>query len=517
MNRTLAVLAALAAALGLLAWMLTRPPAGDDTGAARVATETADGVRENADLVRPEPRDAETRVASTAPAVQAEPEPAAAPEPPAPAPEEPRPEYEPDAKEPLSILVVDPDQAPVAGAKVEIIGLRSESSSGSWYGYRGDTPVATTDANGRATLDRWVWVNQDGRVRAVDLVVEHPEFVPFRDSSFPLDSEVVPLERGATVVVTGWHGDPSNVIQDVRISADRGASLGRDAWVQLPDGRLSTSRLKPGPHLVLITYEDEDLGTLVSDPHEFEVGEVGWETLHLELLGPFRLIGELDPDVPRPVVNGKVRAVLRTASYAGPDAVLALEKDADVAADGSFVVEGVRPGDCFVVALCEGWTSERLPPTSLRDAGIYLGEEVTEERKQKALAEAEPWTWTYPRVALPQESPPFVVPMVETGTLEVTIVGPNGAPLRGAMVHLSPNYRVRYIGSSIFPFREWSAETDLDGIARLADIPPDEDLWVSAGAEGMQMTAEDRETTPSVEIVPGETATIRIQLEAKPR
>ncbi|MEM9379383.1 MAG: carboxypeptidase-like regulatory domain-containing protein [Planctomycetota bacterium] len=513
MQRNLVVLAALAASLGLFAWILTRPPTQDSGAASRVAPEVDAEAPETADLARPAATGAETRVAPEAPAAIEEPGPS-----PEEAPEaEPAAAYEPDATRPLAVLVVDPDGAPVAGAEVKIIGLRSESSSGSWYGYRGEAPSTTTDANGRATLDRWVWVNQDGRVRAVDLVVEHPEFVPFRESSFPLDQEVVTLERGATVVVTGWHGDPSNVVRDVRISADRGASLGRDAWSELPDGRLSTSRLQPGGHLLLITYEHPELGTLVSEPHEFTVGEVGWETLHLELLGPFRLVGELDPDVPRPVVNGRVRAVMRTASFAGPDAVLAMEKDVDVAADGTFVVEGVRPGDGFVVALCEGWTSERLPPTTLRDAGIHLGGEVTEQRKREALAEAEPWTWTYPRLDLPQESTPFVVPMVETGTVDVTIAGPDGAPLPGATAYLSPNYRVRSIGSSIFPFRDWQAVADADGVARITDIPPTDSLWVSAGASGMQMSAEDRETTPSVAIEPGGTATIRIQLERKTR
>ncbi|MEM9799078.1 MAG: hypothetical protein AAGA20_02065 [Planctomycetota bacterium] len=388
----------------------------------------------------------------------------------------------------LKLKVIDPDGAAVEGAVVSISGMRSSAQPGAWISYyRGTPPKGTTDANGEVSLEHVVWVDQDGLVSGVDLNVEHPDFVPFRNSSFQLDTKVVELQRGATVVVTGWHGDPSNTITDIQIQLDQRASLGMSAWKPQPDGRLSTSRLTPGLHLLAIAYEDEELGTLRSAPHQFTLGTVGWETIHLELLDPMRLEGELDPRVPRPVEDGFVRIVIRSGGLEGVP-VLTRTLDVEVESDGSFVVEDVRPGQAFIVAIAGGWASAKLPhPTDPDDT-------------------------VFPTVDLPQDVTPFVVPMVETGRLEVTVLGPDGEPAE-ATVFANPNYRVRGVGSSIVPGRDWAAATNDEGVATFPDVPANEGMPMGVSAPGLQLPEEDRIEGLSVSVKSGETATLEIRME----
>lgn len=173
-----------------------------------------------------------SRVESRAPAAGA-PEPRAAgavePVPPPVAPEAEEPDLE--AQLPLDLVVVDEQAQPVFDAAIRIEGLRSESSPGSWFQFRGTPAVARTDPNGRARIDYWKWVDVDGRTVSVDLGVTHPEFVPFRDDSFavgPGERRVV-LARGAVVSVRAWHGTPSRVVTDIEIQLEREAALGPKA------------------------------------------------------------------------------------------------------------------------------------------------------------------------------------------------------------------------------------------------------------------------------------------------
>lgn len=422
--------------------------------------------------------------------------------------------YDADAKATLRLRIVDPDGSPVPDAVVTINGLRSKTEQGTWFGYRGTEPKGSSGPDGWVSLLHYVWVNRDGESSGVDLTVEHPEFVPFNDHSFTLDTEVVVLERGATVVCTAWFRDESATLPDTLVEADRASGVGRSDWTPLADGRLATSRFAPGVHCVTVSIEHPELGKLYSMPTTFEVGPVGWETLHVQIMEPVRLQGELDPRVPRPVVNGKVRAIFRGGGVTHLDPLITRSVDVDVAPDGSFVLENARPGECFLFALAEGWAVQRERPATPQEAGIRLTGEENAEAAQTELAALPPGRFVYPSAALPMPmaDQPYVLPMEPTGSLEVTVSGPDG-PIKDAFAIVNPNYRVRLVGSNIVPWREWNARTDAEGQARFHDLPSDASVWITAAAGGFQMSAEDRKTMPSTPIQSGETSRLEIILE----
>ena len=420
--------------------------------------------------------------------------------------------YDADAKTTLRLRVVDPDGLPVPDAVIRISGMRSVTNEGSWYDYRGTEPLGRSGPDGWVSLEHFVWVNQDGQVCAVDLNVEHPEFVPLRDSRFSLDTDVVVLQRGATVVCTAWFRDQSTPILDLQVQADRQSGVGRSSWAPLADGRLATSRFAPGTHCVTVSIEHPELGRLYSMPTTFEVGEVGWETLHLQLMEPVRLEGELDARVPRPVVDGRVLAVFRGGGTTYSSPLVSSEMEVEVAPDGTFVLENARPGKCFLFALAEGWTVQRGRPATLEEAGIELTDETNTQAAHDQLAALPRERFVYPSVDLPMSAEPYVLPMEPTGSLELTVMGPDG-PLRNANTNVSPSYRVHLVGSAIVPWRDWSGRTDANGMVRFDDLPFDASLSVAASAEGLRMSAEDRKSLPSAPIQPGETSSLEIILE----
>lgn len=393
-----------------------------------------------------------------------------------------------EARTPITIRVVDASDAPVPEASVEIWAMRSVDEPGAHSLYRGEQPFGETDREGRVELDHWEWVSIDSRTGQVTLQITHPDFVTFTgDVPIGPGERVVRLDRGATVVVTGWYGSPSNVIEDLALEVDREAKLAPDAWKRLADGRLATNRLPAGMHWIVASHDHAELGRLSSTAEGFEVGEVGWETLHLELHPPIAFVGELDASVPRPVVDGHVMLVLTAGGVSGGGPSLSQRFEADVQPDGSFVLPDLRPGTGRIFALCRGWSSKR--------------EDLDRGRP------------TLQRAEVPQVDAPHVVRMERTGTLEVTVLGPSGAPVEGATVNASPNVVVRRVGAWIHPWRDWTSTTGPDGIARIEDLPPTEYLWFGASADGLRMTAADRVETPEVEIHSGETTFREIQLE----
>jgi len=417
------------------------------------------------------------------------------------------------AKVPISIKVLDDTDTPVAGATVTIWAMRREDAGGH-YLYRGEQPFGETDREGVVELDHWQWVTIDGRTGEVTLRVTHPDFVTFSgDVTIGPGQHVVHLERGATVVVTGWHGVPSNVILDLKLRVDREAKLGSDAWGPLEDGRLSTTQISPGTHWIVASHEHPELGLLSSAATRFEVGDVGWETLHLELHGPIDFVGRLDSSVPRPVADGHVMLVLRSGGLLANEPVLSQSFEAMVESDGSFVIAGLRPGDGQVFALCRGWSSTKTLADDPLQIGIQLGETASAEERRRQVEDAGDRAYILQRAEVPQVDTPYVVQMEPTGALEVTVLSPGGTAVEGASVRTGPNVRVMGVGSWIHPWRDWSATTGPDGVARIEDLPPTHGLWFVASADGLRMTAEDRAETPAADIPSGHTASSEIHLE----
>jgi hypothetical protein len=420
-----------------------------------------------------------------------------------------------EAKSPIVIRVVDDLDAPVADAEVSIWAMRPAQPGSGHYLNRGDPSLSSTDHEGRVHLEHWDWVTIDFRTGQVTIIVEHPNFVTYKgDLDIRPGEHVVHLERGATVVVTGWVADPTNVVHDLTLRVDRESNLGADAWCFLPDGRKATNRLPPGPHWIVATHMHSKLGRMSSAPQHFEVGGVGWETLHLQLHAPIDFVGQLDAAVPRPITAGHVQLVLTSGGLGGSRINLSDRYEAPIDTDGTFVIQDVRPGDGQIFALCRGWSSIETLADDPRQVGMTFSREPTEERKREELAMLGQRAFILQRAQVPQVESPIVVLMQRTCSLEVTILGPHGGPLEGAHLGASPTVRVMGVGSWIYPWRDWSAKTDANGVARIDNLPAHDDLWFHASAAGMRMSKRDRENPPRVSVSPGEVTTATLRLES---
>jgi len=419
------------------------------------------------------------------------------------------------ARDWLEIRVVDPGGLPVFDAELSIDGVRKEEDAGSWYEMRDGPATARTDAQGLARISYVRWVDIDGRTNEVDLEVKHPEFVAFRDSSFAIGSGQHPvvLQRGATVVVSGWFGSPELVLTDIVVQADRDAQLSHKAWKREADGRLSTSRLAPGKHLLWLTSEGQEHGKLASAIESFELSENEWKELHIELHALAVLQGRLDDSVPRPVLDGHVMLNLHQGGLGADEPSIDRDFESVVHDDGTFEVPDLPPGKGQIIALCRGWISRRTRADSPEEAGMSFGNyEPTPDEIEEAMRDMGDQAFEPQRISLPSSSP-FVVAMEPTGALEVTVRTQDGGPLAGALIAASPNVSWIGVGSTIFPWGEWNATTDSAGRARIENLPPDHGLWVDAGHSSFRMPRAQRDDSPRVPIVSGQTATFEFTLE----
>ncbi|MBL4770658.1 MAG: hypothetical protein JKY61_05850 [Planctomycetes bacterium] len=413
-----------------------------------------------------------------------------------------------NSKVPITIRVLDETNTPVAMATVRVYAMLSDDNPNEHFQYRGVPVGGTTDHDGRLKLDIWEWVNIDGRAREVTLQVTHEAFVIFTGNILIGSTEsVIYLERGPTVVVTGWYGAHSKIIRNLELHIDDETDLGLNAWSPLLDGRLATNRIPKGVHWIVASYTHPKLGRMSSLAERFEVQEFGWETLHLELHPTTTFIGQLDASVPRPIINGKIMLIMHSESLDASDPVISKGFPSDIAPDGSFTIPNLRPGVGQFFALCQGWSSSKgaLDTTLHR---TVQGESLPSEAGNSQ-------THLLQHTRVPQIDNPYIVLMERTGSLKVTVSGSIGDPLESATVYAMPNINVTGVGSWAHPWRHWVATTDATGIARIHNVPPTPSLRFGVSAKGLQMNARARENTPVVAIQSGKEASTAIRLVNK--
>lgn len=506
MKRTIAAAVIVISALAILLWRSRREPGTAELHPAAAPTRSAPAAV-STETKEPAPTPGRVEVSSSG---ESGPAPVAIGTPGA------NPEADLAARDWLEVTVLDPEGRPVPGAQLSIGGVRKAGDATSWYGMRDGTATAHSDAQGRARISYTRWVDLEGLTNGVDLEVTHAEFVPFRDSSFPIGpgEHTVVLRRGAMVIVSGWLGSREVVIQELDVRVDRESQLPSKNWTRVRDGRLSTTRLAPGKHLIWLAHASEAHGRLASAIESFELAENESKELHLELHRLQAQSGRLDAAVPRPVLDGHVRVNLNQGG-SGMDPSISRDFEAPVNADGTFELADLPPGRGQIIALCRGWVSRRTPFDPLEAATRRLGREPTFGEIELAFQEEAPESLEAQRITVPTPGP-LVVAMERAGSLQVTVRAQDGAPLAGALVSTSPNVSFIGVGSTLFPWREWSAETDASGLARIDDLPPQESLLVQAYKSGFRTASRDRERIPSVAIVSGQTTELVLGLESKP-
>ena len=415
-----------------------------------------------------------------------------------------------DVRDQLLVRVVDVHQVPIPGARLKIDGLR-KANDGSAYGMRGEPGVAITDAEGNARIAYTRWVDIDAKAAEVDLAVDHPEFIAFRDSSFAIAAEprTVVLQQGPMVRLTAWCRTPTLLVRNVTIRVDWNSRVPDSAWRRAPDGTFTTTRVPIGNHLVAVHHESAELGKVRSRIVAFEIAPGQQLTdVFVELRPLVTLRGRLAPEVPRPIVDGRIVLNLH-ARLEG--AALAFEHEARIAADGTFVMPDLPEGSGQLIAWCQGWASREVV-RSAAEVDREIPASISGEARQ-SLLEGRLSIDRGPPIIADSAMQDVVVAMDRTGVLEVHVTDLAGVPLPGVMVGASPNVTWCRHWSDVLPWSKWEAATDGLGIARIHGLPADPELAFGIESSTYQLRLEDRERRLCATMVSGETTRTAIQLE----
>jgi hypothetical protein len=167
---------------------------------------------------------------------------------------------------------------------------------------------------------------------------------------------------------------------------------------------------------------------------------------------------------------------------------------AEVQPDGSFEIPDLPPGTGEMIGMCDGWVSREVEPLE-EDAGK-------------------------PVLKLQQVDPAagdFVLAMEHTARLEVQLLDPDGEPVEGALVQMSPNVHWSPGYSRIFLEREWMATSDASGRVEIENLPPGKQLMRLVHAD---LCLPPNEADPANRwvwpvLVSGETTALELRLVPK--
>ena len=339
-----------------------------------------------------------------------------------------------------AVEVVDENGNPVEGCTLIGYGLRSHQDPSTGYGWstkmHGSHPFAVTDAAGQAELSwpRWVQRSQQVTTSMVSVIVDHPDFC--LDGNRDVDvaegaTTKITLKRGGRLRLHAFRPGEKKPLIDFRAQIS-GHYDSLQVWQNVvggPAGRVSPA-MEAGPRLIRLIQPEQDGSLLFSDLLRFEskVGVV--EDRLLKLKPPMTVRGQLSENVPRPVKNGFVVAVVADQIDKSEYLAESLEWQTwrPVSEDGTFEVDKLPPSDKVrLLAFCDGYVSmqpqkERLPQHLQRFAGG-------------------PGTFSLPQFfdLVPSDDESLTVQMEEAATCRLKVVDGDGKPIEGVTAGLFPN------------------------------------------------------------------------------
>jgi hypothetical protein len=402
-----------------------------------------------------------------------------------------------DARKWILFRVKDEQGAPVPGAEIRLDGLRRKSERGSVYAWRGAPDHGTTAVDGTLKLPCPLWITLDDETASVVVFVHHPDFTTYEDQDCLLaDTVDIVLKRGSVLVIAGWFESKDRVVTDVKPHFSWEVDLKADDWLPRRDGRLTTTRMKPGKHAVYLEWKSPDHGVCYSELTAFETVAGEDQELLLELVAAKTLRGHLGPEVPRPVVDGEVSVGVQ---FRGPESqgAILVRRGAPVAADGTFEVDGLPAGEAQIVGICRGFAA--------------VPSERSKEFADRMVAQ---------ELDLRKIDGDYELRMEPTATLEIEFQDPEGKPAPGILVNAWPNvcWRVQAC-SGYSDVRSWSAESDANGRARIEDLPAG-DHWFGVASPELELPKAEATTTTMdrtrrATFAPGETVRLAFALEKK--
>jgi hypothetical protein len=337
----------------------------------------------------------------------------------------------------LVVQVVDDQQKPVEGARVYAYAMRGAEGGG--HGYWNDALIGppktvVSDANGKAVIQYPVHIGsatEPMTTSEVSFQVQHSDFVQqvvhFRIG--PASAEVT-MKPGCEVQLSAVDPD-GNPVPDFAVMM--AGPLAPSFWADDGKGGRRTRAASDGSWQTMIVKPQDDGTALFSGVLPLRVRpDQDVKIRNVKLLPGTKIVGTLSDSVPRPVKNGYIIAVSAPKpaenSYADKDPSITWHDWSEIKEDGTFTLASIpRGGDLQVIGICDGWLSATTIPEA--NNHFIMGQLFQLDKDE-------------PQIELTLE-------MERTGSLELTVLQPDGSPLNAGEIASWPNQLYLKGGSTL--------------------------------------------------------------------
>ncbi len=337
----------------------------------------------------------------------------------------------------LVVQVVDEQDQPISSATVHPYAMRGAEGGG--HGYWNEAligPPKTVVSNeaGHAVIKYPVHIGSATDPLTTNLVtfqVQHTDFVQ-QVVHFNLGPEAakVTMKAGCEVQLSAI--DPSGKPVP-KFAVMMAGPLSPSYWADDGQGGRRTRSASDGAWQTMIVKPQVDGPTLFSGVLPLRVQpDQDVKIRNVKLLPGTKIRGVLADNVPRPVKNGYVIATSAPKpaenSYAKKDPSLTWHDWTTIDEDGTFELASIpRGGELQMIGICDGW----LASTNIPEAqGHFIMGQLFQLDKDK------------PQIDLSLE-------MEQTGSLELTVMQPDGSPLNDGEVSSWPNQLYLKGGSTL--------------------------------------------------------------------
>ncbi len=347
----------------------------------------------------------------------------------------------------LVVEVVDDQGQPIEGATVYPYAMRAvENANG--HGYWNDDLIgppklAATDSSGKATIQYPVHIGSPTEPRTTGLVtfeIKHTDYVR-SVTHFDLGPDVakVEMKAGCEIQLSAIDANGQAIPEFMVVVA---GSLAPDYWASDGQGGRRTRSASDGTWQTMLVKSQDAGPTLFSNILPLRVRpDQDVKIRNIKLLPGTRVTGKLSDNVPRPIKAGYVIATCAPKpaenAYAAKDPSLVWHDWTEIREDGSFEFASLpRGGEMQLIAISNGWLSTTIPaqPNGFTQGQLF--------QLDKAESQFD-----------------LTLEMEATGTIELTVLGPDKTPLSEGEVSSWPNQLYLKGGSTLLGSRHRSMES----------------------------------------------------------
>lgn len=338
-----------------------------------------------------------------------------------------------DAMNTIRVTVVDANQNPVVGAKVQIDGLRTRKERASAHSNRKRVTVKTND-QGVAEVSYPRYAYERMEVGEISLHINHPEFIHYR-KEYSVDAPVTArLDAGRRVRLTAIDAGTNTRIKS-QLFGLAPSNDGAVSWTMQKDDVLLSGPVSSEIQSLMLVARQEDQSLLFSDPIDLSKQPKGDCRIDDVPMHPaVKVKGQLDTNVPRPVVAGRIgmQIAISTADKPSHGTTIFWGDFAKINRDGTFEFSAVpRNQTIEAMAVCEGWVSCSASVDDILRRLPYVKDANQAESMRDSMVVAQQFE--------PETLAAITVAMERTATCEFQAVDVDGAPIAAAKIIMSPN------------------------------------------------------------------------------